>query len=237
FGRHANDAPSEPEWSPEWSPDWPADEPPPAPAPQPQYQVPPPSYPPPPPPPNPYVAPNYAQTPGVVPAPYYQHPYQVTAGPPAVPTDQFAQAGVGAPQTGPNSTPVTPDQQGLAAAVSKLAPASQHSGTVAFCVVGGLLATDEVVLTAVQGWALGMPTVAVLTNTRVLVVSERRWKPLVEAFSLRPGLTIFGRHVDHQASVTFQEGDRVVTLDQVADVPIAVELATTARARSTGTGF
>ncbi|HKY15334.1 MAG TPA: FtsX-like permease family protein, partial [Microthrixaceae bacterium] len=47
FGRHANDAPSEPEWSPEWSPDWPADEPPPAPAPQPQYQVPPPSYPPP----------------------------------------------------------------------------------------------------------------------------------------------------------------------------------------------
>jgi hypothetical protein len=71
----------------------------------------------------------------------------------------------------------------------------------------------------------------------VLIVSERRWKPVVEVFPLQTGLTIFGRHVDNQASVTFQVADRVVTLDQVADVAVAVELATTARARSTGTGF
>jgi hypothetical protein len=133
--------------------------------------------------------------------------------------------------------PVTNDQQGLAASISKLSPNAQHLGNVAFCVVGGIIANDEVVLTAIQGWSLGMPTVAVLTNARVLIVSERRWKPVVEVFPLRPGLTIFGRHVDHQASVTFQEADRVITLDQVADVAIAVELATTARARSTGTGF
>jgi hypothetical protein len=119
----------------------------------------------------------------------------------------------------------------------KLSPASQQVGHVAFCVAGGLIGGEEMVLSAIQGWSLGMPTVAVLTNSRVLIVSERRWKPVIEAFHLRPGLTIFGRHVDNQASVTFQEADRVVTLDQVGDVATAVELATNARARSTGTGF
>jgi putative ABC transport system permease protein len=226
FGRHANQDEG-------YEPDWGIDEQrpstaPPSPPVQPNYPVPPPSYPPQAPPPhNPYASPAYG---GPANSPYY-------ATPTAPPIDPFAQAGVGVPNAGPGSMPITNDQQGLAASISKLSPNAQHLGNVAFCVVGGIIANDEVVLTAIQGWSLGMPTVAVLTNARVLIVSERRWKPVVEVFPLRPGLTIFGRHVDHQASVTFQEADRVITLDQVADVAIAVELATTARARSTGTGF
>jgi putative ABC transport system permease protein len=227
FGRHANQDEG-------YEPDWGIDEQqphnaPPAPPVQPNYPVPPPSYPPQPPH-NPYAAPAYGAPTAAPNSPYY-------ATPAAPQMDPFAQAGVGVPNTGPGGMPVTNDQQGLAASISKLSPNAQHLGNVAFCVVGGIIANDEVVLTAIQGWSLGMPTVAVLTNARVLIVSERRWKPVVEVFPLRPGLTIFGRHVDHQASVTFQEADRVITLDQVADVAIAVELATTARARSTGTGF
>ncbi len=230
FGRHANQ-------DDDYEPDWGIDEqrtsaaPPPPPA-QPNYQVPPPSYPPQAPQPhNPYASPGYGAPTAPPATPYYPQP-----APPPI-ADPFAQAGVGAPNAGPGNVPITNDQQGLAVAISKLSPNSQHLGNVAFCVVGGIIGNDEVVLTAIQGWSLGMPTVAVLTNSRVLIVSERRWKPVVEVFPLRPGLTIFGRHVDHQASVTFQEADRVITLDQVADVAVAVELATTARSRSNGTGF
>jgi putative ABC transport system permease protein len=227
FGRHANQ-------EEDYEPDWGIEEqqphtPPPTPPAQPNYQVPPPSYPPQAPQPhNPYASGGFGAPTVPQNSPYYPSPQMA---------DPFAQAGVGVPNTGAGSVPVTNDHQGLAASVSKLSPNAQHLGNVAFCVVGGIIANDEVVLTAIQGWSLGMPTVAVLTNARVLIVSERRWKPVVEVFPLRPGLTIFGRHVDHQASVTFQEADRVITLDQVADVAIAVELATTARARSTGTGF
>jgi hypothetical protein len=60
---------------------------------------------------------------------------------------------------------------------------------------------------------------------------------VVEQFALEPGLSIFGRHVDDAASLTFQEGDRVVSVDQIRDVAIAIELATAARTRASGTGF
>jgi len=129
------------------------------------------------------------------------------------------------------------DGSPLGAAVSRLGPRSQATGSVAFSVIGALLAENEMPLVAVQGWTLGLPTAIVLTTSRILVVSDRHYSPLVEEFGLLPGLTIFGRHVDETASITFQEGDRLVGVDQIVDVALAVELATTARSRAAGTGF
>ena len=164
-------------------------------------------------------------TPSAAPAPPVGHSPQTFGGPVSSST-QITPVPVGAS-----------DAQGLSAAIGRLSPASQNAGSVAFTVAGALVGTDELVLVAVQGWSLGMPTVAVLTSGRIIVISERKWTPLVEVFALKTGLTIFGRHVDNTASITFQESDRMVNVDQITDVNLAVELATTARSRATGTGF
>lgn len=142
---------------------------------------------------------------------------------------------------GTATAPAVPDPvedgTGMVTALGRLSRASQQAGEVAFTVAGALISGDERVLVAVQGWSLGMSTVAVLTTQRIIVVSERRWRPLVEEFWLQPGLSILGRHVDDAASLTIQAGDQVVSLDQIRDVPLAVELANTARTRAAGTGF
>jgi hypothetical protein len=125
------------------------------------------------------------------------------------------------------------DPQGVSAAISRLAPSSQQNGAAGFMVAAALLGPDERVLVAVQGWSRGMPAVAMLTTMRAIIVCERQWKPVVESFPLRPSLAVFGRHLDGRASMTFQDTDRGVTLDQIADVALAVELADATRAQST----
>ena len=129
------------------------------------------------------------------------------------------------------------DDHGLSAAVARLSPEAQQSGAVAFSVAGALVAREEAVLTALSGWSLGLPTVVVLTTSRLLVVSDRRFNPVVEVFALRPSLSIYGQHLDGSASITFQDTDRVLTVDQVPDVPVAIELANSARTRTNGIGF
>jgi len=142
----------------------------------------------------------------------------------------------GAPPNHSEAVHVT-DPQGISAAISRLAPSSQQNGAAGFMVAAALLGPDERVLVAVQGWAHGMPAVAVLTTMRAVVVCERQWKPVVESFPLRPSLAVFGRHLDGRASMTFQDTDRALTLDQIADVALAVELAEATRAQSTRNSF
>ena len=80
-------------------------------------------------------------------------------------------------------------------------------------------------------------TVIVVTETRALIVSDRRYVPEVEIFELGAGLTIHGRHANEQASLTFTDGERLITVDQIVDVGLAVELANTARNRTVGGDF
>jgi len=129
------------------------------------------------------------------------------------------------------------DEHGLAPAIGRLLPASQQRGAVALTVLGALLTDNEMVAVVVVGTSLGLPTAVALTTTRLIVVSERRWKPAVEQFVLRPGLQIHGRHIDDTAALTIQDGARLVTVDQIADVAAAVELATATRSRASGSGF
>jgi len=106
---------------------------------------------------------------------------------------------------------------------------------VPFSIAGALLGPDEKVLGTVAGSSLGMPTVVVVTESRALVVSDRRYVPDIEIFELGARLSVHGRHANEQASLTFADADRLITIDQIPDVGLAVELANTARTR-TGSG-
>ncbi|MFN8053473.1 MAG: FtsX-like permease family protein [Acidimicrobiales bacterium] len=130
-----------------------------------------------------------------------------------------------------------PDSHGLAASVSRLSDASQQQGLVPFSIAGALLGPDERVLATVAGSSLGMDTVVVVTQIRAIIVSDRRYVPDVEIFELGPTLTVHGRHANGLASLTFGDGDRLVTVDQIVDVGLAVELANTARNRTAAAEF
>lgn len=181
--------------------------------------------------------------PDVEEAPPAYVPYTPPPTPPAPPpewgTPPVAHSGE-SPLHGGSGAAVVPsgsDEHGLAPAIGRLLPASQQRGAVALTVLGALLTDNEMVTVVVVGTSLGLPTAAALTSTRLVVVSERRWKPSVEQFVLRPGLQIHGRHIDETAALTIQDGDRLLTIDQISDVAAAVELATATRARASGSGF
>ena len=133
--------------------------------------------------------------------------------------------------------PTQADTHGLAASVARLSLGSQQNGLVPFSIAGALLGPQEHVVAAVAGTSLGMPTVIVVTETRALIVSDRRYVPEVEIFELGAGLTIHGRHANEQASLTFTDSERLITVDQIVDVGLAVELANTARNRTVGGDF
>lgn len=124
---------------------------------------------------------------------------------------------------------VVADRHGLSAAVARLGSTSQVEAGVPFSIAGALLDPSERVRVAAYGSSLGMPTVVVLTDRRILVVSDRRYLPDVEVFTLGADLTIHGRHANGFASLTFGDRDRLVTVDRIPDVAVAVDLATAAR--------
>jgi hypothetical protein len=125
------------------------------------------------------------------------------------------------------------DPQGLGAAVVRMSPDAQQLAAPSLLVAGVLLGPDERVVGTVLGWMQGLPTIAILSTARVLIVAERRWKPVIETFPLRPALTVYGRHVDGRATMTFQDTDHMVTIEQIPDVSLAVEMATATRTQST----
>jgi hypothetical protein len=142
------------------------------------------------------------------------------------------------PQFASSSTPPSPpDAHGLAASVARLSAGAQAAGHVPFSIAGALLGPHERVLATVAGSSLGMPTVVVVTESRALVVSDRSYVPDVEVFQLGPSLTIHGRHANGLASLSFGDGERLVTVDQIVDVGLAVELANTARNHTASAEF
>ena len=166
--------------------------------------------------PNAYaVPPSQAYPPGAAWAPV--HPAQATAPVPPI---------------------AMPDVHGVAAAMSRLGPRAHQLGIVPIAVAGGLLGSDEVAVSIVVGTNAGVPATVVLTSGRVLVVTDRRWVPQVEIFQLRNGLAVQGRHLGEIASLSIGEGQRGITVDEISDVAVAVEMATMIRSRcTTPTGF
>jgi len=132
-------------------------------------------------------------------------------------------------RAGFSSSATEADPYGLAAAVRRLAPRSQEYGKVPFSIAGALLGPGERVLGAVAGTSLGMATVVIVTDDRAIVVSDRRYVPDVEIFELAARPTVHGREANDQASLTFGDHERLITVDQITDIDAAVALATAAR--------
>ncbi len=130
-----------------------------------------------------------------------------------------------------------PDPHGLGVAARRMRPASRDDVAVALSIAAAMMQPDESVIGAVGGSILGTPSAIVATATRVIVVCDRRYAPEVIVFDLAPGLTVTGRHANDVASLTIADDSRSVSVDQILDVPLAVEVVNTIRTRSSGTEF
>ncbi|MFV0316519.1 MAG: hypothetical protein ACK5O2_06090 [Microthrixaceae bacterium] len=131
----------------------------------------------------------------------------------------------GAPSGVSHQGSVTPDENGLSVAVERLTPAEREACAVPIGVCGALLGDQEVVLGLLAGHLLGHAAVMMLTNTRILVSNARLWKPLLDQFLPAADLAVHVRHDRTVASVTIVTGDRLSTVDDIADVPGAMDMA------------
>lgn len=137
---------------------------------------------------------------------------------------------------------IAADQHGLDVAVSRLRPEDQERARVPLSVCGALLVPGEQVLGAVTGQMLGRPAAVVVTRTRVLIVNDRRWQPIVDIFPIDERLQVRGRHDRHVAALSFADDERLSMVDGITDVEIAIDLAEAVRHpglsdRGTGSAF
>ena len=80
----------------------------------------------------------------------------------------------------------------------------------------------------------GNGAVLVLTDRQLLLVDDREWSPQVERFVLDASLQVQGWQDDRTASLTLVGGGRQLAIEQIADRPLAVDMAQRIRYR-TGT--
>jgi len=117
------------------------------------------------------------------------------------------------------------DPNGLRAVISHLPPAEVQRASVPIAVCGALLQRNERVLGAVTGQMLGRPAVVVVTGSRVLVVNDRQWQPIVDEFRIDSSLVVRGRHDRNVAALSFADADRLALVDGITEVSLAIELA------------
>ena len=120
---------------------------------------------------------------------------------------------------------IAADQHGLDVAVSRLRTEDQERARVPLSVCGALLEPGEQVLGAVTGQMLGRPAAVVVTRTRVLVVNDRRWQPIVDIYPIDDTLLVRGRHDRQVAALSFADDQRLSMVDGITEVEIAIGLA------------
>ncbi len=130
--------------------------------------------------------------------------------------------------------PVVPDSHDFDKAVARLRSEEIERARVSLTVCGALLERSERVRCVVTGQMLGCPAAVVLTDRRVLVVNERRWRPIVDIYALGPELSVRGRHDGHVAALSFSDDARLSMVDGIGEVELAVALAKATREPSAG---
>jgi hypothetical protein len=108
---------------------------------------------------------------------------------------------------------------------TRLAPELRRAVALPLSVVGTLMVDDERVRAVVAGTALSQAAVLVLTDRRVMVVNGRVDGPVIDVFDLRSRPQVRCRHDGEVAAVTVFDGAHLVTVDGIADIEGAVELA------------
>ncbi|MFN8019381.1 MAG: hypothetical protein U0P45_14845 [Acidimicrobiales bacterium] len=116
--------------------------------------------------------------------------------------------------------------------MSQLSNGTRKAVKVPVAIAGALLQDGEVVEAVVGGKLEGNAAVVVLTDRGLLVVDERQWKPFAERIAVDAGLQVQGWQDDRTASLTLIVGGRQLVVDQIADRPLAVDLAQRIRLRT-----
>lgn len=117
---------------------------------------------------------------------------------------------------------------------SKLAPEIRRSVAVPLAVVGSLMSPEEDVIGLVAGTALGRAAVVVLSRRRVIIANGRPDGPVIDLFELTPTLQVRCRHDGDVAALTIFDGNHMVTVDSIADVSAAIDLARSIHAARPG---
>ncbi|MGH9187985.1 MAG: hypothetical protein ACRD0U_19595, partial [Acidimicrobiales bacterium] len=137
----------------------------------------------------------------------------------------------GGPVAAPPS-PVEVDPHRLGPNMGRLSSTAKKLAKAPVAVTAAMLAEGEIVECLIQGRVNGADGVAVLTNTRLLLVSSREWKPEVIELPVDAQLAVQGWQDNRTAALVMQRADQQATIDLVGDRPLAMELAQRIRARS-----
>lgn len=182
-----------------------------------------------------FVAPG--PPPGQVPGPAaWPTPPATAPVPQGPPSQQWPAQGygppVGAAPTVAYHVPTDPNLLGVA--THRLSPRVRSTSRAALAVAGALLVDGERVEIVVAGRLNGAAAVAVLTDQQLLVASDREWKPEIQLFEVNGSLTVQGWESGRNAALVFTAADRQVVVADIADTPLAHELAGRLRARAGG---
>lgn len=238
-GEWAAAAPPPPPPSGEWAAQ-PADMPPPPPT---DWSAGPPPAPAAPPPPAPEAAPPEwaappAPAPGEAAAPPPPAAWGATAAPqpPPAASGQWAQPpqAPGQPPQGYAAPPVPTgpvDPNALGASAGRLGNRARKDARAALAIAGVVLEDGEAVEALVAGKHEGNAALLVLTDRGLLLIDDRQWKPHVERIEITQGLQVQGTQ-DRTATLALFDAGRQWTVDQIADGPLAVEMAQRLRYRA-----
>lgn len=167
--------------------------------------------------------------PGPPGAPPWGPPPPVGGGPPPPGAPPWGAPG---PASGRGFTPGPVDPNGLAVLVARLSGGARKQGRAALMVAASLLKEGERVQGLVQGTLAGRPAAGVLTDQRLVFVIDREWKPDVTEVDFSGDLTVQGWQDGRTASLIVQAGGRSYTVERIADVALAHELAAALRHRA-----
>jgi hypothetical protein len=139
------------------------------------------------------------------------------------------------PAPAPAPPPVN-DPAGLGAALARLGSGGRKGAKAPANAVAVLLGDGEIVECAVQGQLYGCNAIALLTNSRLLVVNDREFRPDVVEFVVDAAINVQGWQDDRAAALLLQRNELSAQIERIGDKPLAQELAQRIRARAGGQG-
>lgn len=113
---------------------------------------------------------------------------------------------------------------GFLEAINRLDEADRARARTALVVAGALLDDDDPVLGILAGQMLGHAAVFVVTLTKVLIVNDRTWQPVVDRYRIDDSLDIRGRHDRNMAAIGLGDGRQLSMVDGIRDVAGAIDL-------------
>jgi hypothetical protein len=139
------------------------------------------------------------------------------------------------PAPAPAPPPVN-DPAGLGAALARLGSGGRKGAKAPANAVAVLLGDGEIVECAVQGQLYGCNAIVLLTNSRLLVVNDREFRPDVVEFVVDAAINVQGWQDDRAAALLLQRNELSAQIERIGDKPLAQELAQRIRARASGQG-